>query len=580
MVKHLLTKTMLLLAVLCAGATAAWADTVTFTAGTDQGSNGASGNSDSMTKSGITVSGTSFATTTAQYRVYASSKLTISASVGTITKIVFTSTAKKGSTYGLDNLSATGFSPVSNDYTGTWTGNANSVEFYAEAQVRLTKIEVTFDTGGAVVKLPIATIGDLTPTTIRATTTGKFELGLTIADGVANDEYKVTWSTDDDNVLYVEDGEYLAGDAPGEAVVTVHVEPVDHDKYTAVEKEFNIIISPENEVFYESFNSNNFTGGNDGQWSGTIASGTLSSDNEGWTFENGNGANECAKIGSTKYKGIATTPSLSLSAGVYELNFKAGAWNGSSEQTELILSINGATFSDETESVSMEKGAWSDYSLSFTVTEPVSDVKITFAGKNVSNSRFFLDEVQILNVTPASIEKTVSSAGMATFVPQYNVEVPDGVKAMIVTAINAASVSTEDVEFIPAGTPVVLENEGTYNFPVVDYDEELDETSGNLLRVVTADVPAPEGSYVLYNGVNGAGFYVWTGAALSVGRVYLAPVSGNSRQFLSIGGSEATGIETVNAAAENSNVVYDLQGRRVENAVKGLYIVNGKKVIK
>ena len=41
--------------------------------------------------------------------------------------------------------------------------------------------------------------------------------------------------------------------------------------------------------------------------------------------------------------------------------------------------------------------------------------------------------------------------------------------------------------------------------------------------------------------------------------------------------SENTGIENINANVET--VIYDLQGRRVEKAVKGIYIVNGKKVV-
>ena len=39
-----------------------------------------------------------------------------------------------------------------------------------------------------------------------------------------------------------------------------------------------------------------------------------------------------------------------------------------------------------------------------------------------------------------------------------------------------------------------------------------------------------------------------------------------------------TGIIEVTPNANNSNVVYDLSGRRVNNPSKGLYIVNGKKV--
>ena len=199
---------------------------------------------------------------------------------------------------------------------------------------------------------------------------------------------------------------------------------------------------------------------------------------------------------------------------------------------------------------------------------------------NASSNRFFLDEVQVLCT---SLTKTVSSAGMATFVPEFTVEVPTDVQAMIVTAINEKSVTTADVMMIPAGTPVVLKNAGTFTFNVMDYDADLDETAGNLLKVVTTDEPAPAGSYVLYNGDEGVGFYVWTGAELAVGRVYLAPASSTtgSRSYLSIGGgADLTGISSVENSELRTESCFDLQGRRVAQPVKGLYIVNGKKVIK
>ena len=105
---------------------------ITFTAGIDKGSNGTSGNSDSMTKNGITISGTDLATTTPEYRIYSSSTLTISSTVGTISKIVFTCTANKGATYyGPDNLSiAAGgvgtYSTANNSKDGTWRGNTDN----------------------------------------------------------------------------------------------------------------------------------------------------------------------------------------------------------------------------------------------------------------------------------------------------------------------------------------------------------------------------------------------------------------------------------------------------------------------
>ena len=40
------------------------------------------------------------------------------------------------------------------------------------------------------------------------------------------------------------------------------------------------------------------------------------------------------------------------------------------------------------------------------------------------------------------------------------------------------------------------------------------------------------------------------------------------------------GISEVNTENTQDNVIYDIQGRRVMNPTKGLYIVNGKKMVK
>ncbi len=117
---------------------------VTFTAGTDEGSNGSSGNSDSMTKSVITISGTNLATTTAQYRIYQDCELTISTSAGNITNIVF---AGADTSYPMTRLSTeTGTYTVTNN-NGSWEGAAPSVVFSASSQARASSITVTFASG-------------------------------------------------------------------------------------------------------------------------------------------------------------------------------------------------------------------------------------------------------------------------------------------------------------------------------------------------------------------------------------------------------------------------------------------------
>ncbi len=117
---------------------------VTFTAGTDLGTNTSVTGADEVSKDGVTIATTKGAFNAGQFRFGQGATTTISAASGTISKIVFTCTANNTTKYGPGCFEA-----ASGDYTyegkvGTWTGNATSVTLTsASAQVRATTIEVT-----------------------------------------------------------------------------------------------------------------------------------------------------------------------------------------------------------------------------------------------------------------------------------------------------------------------------------------------------------------------------------------------------------------------------------------------------
>ena len=141
--------------------------------------------------------------------------------------------------------------------------------------------------------------------------------------------------------------------------------------------------SPGESLFYESFNDCDGTGGNDGLWSGSIASVDFTPDNEGWTAESSYGGNCCARFGASKKSGVATTPSFSID-GTATFTFRAAPW--SSDGTTLTLSAsNGATISPS--SFTMKKNQWTDFTATITGT---GNVKVTFT----PTKRFFLDEVK------------------------------------------------------------------------------------------------------------------------------------------------------------------------------------------
>ena len=141
-------------------------------------------------------------------------------------------------------------------------------------------------------------------------------------------------------------------------------------------------------LFYESFNNCGGKGGNDNQWSGTIANATFTPDNAGWSGTS-YGADQCARFGSSKKSGKATTPSINFSANETKLTFKAAAWGD--ESTTLKLSYDGSKLVFNPSSVTLTNNDWETYTVTITGT---GSSKIVFTP---SNNRFFLDEVLVVD---------------------------------------------------------------------------------------------------------------------------------------------------------------------------------------
>lgn len=171
----------------------------------------------------------------------------------------------------------------------------------------------------------------------------------------------------------------------------------DTDANEPVSAEYSFLST--NVVFYESFDKCAGTGGNDGQWSGSIASSKLVTDNEGWTVANAAGADKCAKFGASSKAGSALTPALGY-VGDATLTFMAGAWVSGSEKTTIAVTVeNGGEISES--EITLVKGAWTSYTLD--LTNLTEDSQIKFEAKNASANRFFLDEVTVTKVVKANV---------------------------------------------------------------------------------------------------------------------------------------------------------------------------------
>ena len=202
----------------------------------------------------------------------------------------------------------------------------------------------------------------------------------------------------------------------------------------------------------------------------------------------------------------------------------------------------------------------------------------------------------------------MNASGYTTFyLENENFKVPDGCTAYIITGITpSGSITTPDNaivkafgagKIIPKQTGFILQ--GTPN-STIEYRAAVtgieEDVTGNLL-VGTATEREISGAgykyYVLSNsGDQGLGFYKQgTRAGVSIklnphrAGLRLPATIARAKHFIvdfdaAREEAETTGIRDIRPVGQpKDNAVYDLQGRRVKNPTRGIYIVNGKKVI-
>lgn len=211
--------------------------------------------------------------------------------------------------------------------------------------------------------------------------------------------------------------------------------------------------------------------------------------------------------------------------------------------------------------------------------------------------------------TVDEIPVTIGSTGYSTlYYSDKALAIPEGMTAKYVSAIeddgSGKILFTEFEGMIPAGTGVVLQADPkAYTFLVIP-DSEAEAPMNNLLSGTdeAATTVAPDWAagrdckfYMLSKKKGGdnstVGFYYGSGCpngeAFTNGahKAYLTvpKMSGaNARSFYLFSDAETTtGIDSVQSAKESTGnlKIYNLNGQRVSTPQRGIYIVNGKKVL-
>lgn len=202
-------------------------------------------------------------------------------------------------------------------------------------------------------------------------------------------------------------------------------------------------------------------------------------------------------------------------------------------------------------------------------------------GLGGKNTGHVLTHLQLEEV--ASVPVHLNTAGLATFVPAYDMVVPNGVEIYVASQYDTAhqriNLTQLEGKVIPADTPVLLYGAAstTIQLTYSDVEDGAPTVSVNAFqgRFTPSAVPAGQEGRVLQDGE-----FVKVDPTFVRGMrafVSAAPSAG-TRTALAFPG--VTAVESVKTASEAEAPIYDLSGRRVTKPVAGqIYVQNGKKFL-
>lgn len=196
--------------------------------------------------------------------------------------------------------------------------------------------------------------------------------------------------------------------------------------------------------------------------------------------------------------------------------------------------------------------------------------------------------IVLSNTLPAISLNESNGKHCATYYLPFAAKAPEGVKAYAGTVSNGSVKLTEYANgVIPANKGVLLvsDNATSATFTLAN-DADVTAIDNDLKGVTAATeltgVDNSERVRIFSTKDGVAGFYKPNSniTSLAANKAYVMAPATEGALALNFGGN-VTGINSVsdNAAMPNNVEIYDLAGRRVNHAVKGVYVVNGKKII-
>ena len=214
------------------------------------------------------------------------------------------------------------------------------------------------------------------------------------------------------------------------------------------------------------------------------------------------------------------------------------------------------------------------------------DVELNFTRVSSNANNYFNGLYAYSNYVAA----TLGTNGYATFASPYALDLttanlPAGVTAYKAAVDGTTVTFTAFDQTVPANTGMLLKGiaSTTVNIPVAVSGSEV---SGNAFLVNEGGTTFTGDDSYYYFGLKANtltfGLFDPSSVAVPANKAYLkvlkSSLSGSEARLNVMFDDEATGISTIENAAK-ADGYYNLSGQRVAQPSKGLYIVNGKKVI-
>ena len=486
--------------------------------------------------------------------------------------------------------------------TKTFTQAATTASGYTGTVV----YEITANTAGATLEGTTVTVTKGGTVTVQATapaitgfsastasytltvTDSRSEAGLAYADASQDvhigevlsapaltnpNSLAVTYESSDESVATVDGSGNVTGVAKGTATITASF--AGNETYKSGSASYIINVSkaiPAGALFYESMSG--YTGSSDGS---EISTSYANLDSKDWATLTkvfpgkvlSGDTDGHIKFGSGSAAGTAVTKSIALT-GVGKLTYKVQRYD-SNNTGNLKISVTGATATGDVDVTGT--ASWVEKTVY--LTGATGSVVITFETTS-ANKRIRVDDILLTQTTTIPI--TITAAGWASFSCGVGLDFEGtGVTAYIAKEKDATHVTLTEIVKVPANTGIVVNGSAaTHNIPVLT--GEADATTGNLLKPwLTAGEPTEETYYTLAAGPT---FKKSSGGTLAAGKAYLVMPTADAPELgVDFGGT--TGINSIeNGKLKMENAeVYNLNGQRVAQPTKGLYIVNGKKVV-